>query len=332
MNILVTGGAGYIGSHAVRHLIQQGHKVVVIDNLSTGHREAIAPEACFVQGNVSDENLVKEVLINNSIDAVMHFAAHIEVAESVEKPYKYYANNFSAALSFIKYICDFGIQRFVFSSTAAVYGNPVETPIKETHQRAPLNPYGKSKMMVEDAIHDFARAANLGFAVLRYFNVAGAHPDGDIGEAHQPESHLIPRVLQSAMSSQVVLPIYGTDYPTHDGTCVRDYVHVQDLVRAHSLALEAIKPGQGQVYNLGSENGFSVLEVIQACQKVTGASISVEKYPRRAGDAATLVASSEKIRNDLGWKPQYPDVTTIIEHAWKWHQKHPHGYALQNEQ
>jgi UDP-glucose 4-epimerase len=330
MNILVTGGAGYIGSHAVRMLIEHGHEVSVLDNLSTGYLGAVHADALFTKGSVADVALVRDLIQAQKIEAVLHFAAHIEVAESVADPEKYYRNNFSAALTFIDTIVKEGVKKLVFSSTAAVYGTPARTPIIETDLQAPLNPYGRSKLMVEWALRDVAAAHGLGYAVLRYFNVAGAHPDGTLGEAHDPESHLIPRVLQSVLptATPFKLSIYGTDYATPDGTCIRDYVHVQDLVRAHLLALDAIVPGLGQTYNLGSEKGFSVLEVLDVCQTVTQIEIPADRQGRRPGDSATLVASSAKIRAELGWKPEYPDLKTIVEHAWAWHRTHPRGYKL----
>lgn len=324
MNVLVTGGAGYIGSHAVRELLRAGHRVTVLDDLSTGHRAAVDPEAHFVEGNVGHAPLVAETLRAHKIEAVLHFAAFIEVGESVSDPDKYYRNNFSAPLQLLGAMRECGVQKIVFSSTAAVYGNPTTVPILETLERRPINPYGRSKMMTEMAIEDASKAYGLGYTILRYFNVAGAHPDGDIGEAHEPESHLIPRILQAAAQGHSI-GIFGTDYKTKDGTCVRDYVHVVDLVNAHILALGRITEGQGTVYNLGSESGFSVHEVIEACRTVTGKPIHTEIHPRRPGDPESLVASSSRIRA-LGWKALYPDIETIISHAWTWHTKHPHGF------
>jgi UDP-glucose 4-epimerase len=328
MRVLVTGGAGYIGSHAVRKLLKEGHEVVVLDDFSHGYRSAAESAASgqsrhvqIIEGKVSDRKLMTHVLRQNKIEAVMHFAAFIEVGESVVDPAKYYKNNFSGALEMMEAMREADVNRLVFSSTAAVYGNPKETPISEEQDLAPINPYGKSKMMVELAIEDYARAYGLGYAILRYFNVAGADPDGLIGESHEPESHLIPRILEAAIGRAETIGIFGTDYPTKDGTCVRDYIHVEDLVEAHVLAMNAIKPGQGNVFNLGSETGFTVREVIEACIKVTGTKIPVSEKPRRAGDPAVLVASSEKIRNTLGWKRKYPDLETIVSHAWNWHQK-----------
>jgi UDP-glucose 4-epimerase len=324
VRVLVTGGAGYIGSHAVRELLSAGHDVTVLDNLSTGHRAAVDPKAHFVQGDMGDAVAVERLLKDRRIEAVLHFAAFIEVGESVQDPDKYYRNNFSNALSLLGSMRAAGVKKIVFSSTAAVYGNPTSIPITEDAPRAPINPYGRSKMMTEMAIEDSSKAYGLGYAILRYFNVAGASPDGKIGEAHEPESHLIPRILMAARDGKSV-GIFGTDYKTPDGTCIRDYVHVVDLVRAHILALEKIEPGRGQIFNLGSENGFSVREVIDACRAATGINIRAEEHPRRPGDPDSLVASSARIR-DLGWRPEYPDLKTIISHAWKWHQSHPRGY------
>lgn len=324
MRVLVTGGAGYIGSHAVRELLRAGHTVSVLDNLSTGHRAAVDPKAQFIEGDTSNARLVVETLRAQRIEAVLHFAAFIEVGESVKDPDKYYRNNFSASLVLLAAMREAGVKKIVFSSTAAVYGNPAEIPIREESPRQPINPYGRSKMMTEMAIEDGSAAYGIGYAILRYFNVAGASPDGTIGEAHDPESHLIPRVLMAARDGKPV-GIFGTDYKTPDGTCVRDYVHVIDLVNAHILALEKMTEGKGAIYNLGSENGFSVREVIEACRAATGLNIEADVHQRRTGDPDVLVASSARLR-DLGWKPQYTDLKAIISHAWNWHQKHPKGY------
>jgi UDP-glucose 4-epimerase len=327
MNVLVAGGAGYIGSHAVRRLLKSGHTVTVLDDFSHGHR--LAPENAarglerrpvVIEGNIADHAFVANILREHSIDAVMHFAAFIEVGESVSDPAKYYRNNFSGALEMMEAMREVGVRRLVFSSTAAVYGNPATTPITEDQLRAPINPYGRSKMMVELAIEDFARAYGLGYAILRYFNVAGADPDGVIGECHDPESHLIPRVLNAACGRAESIGIFGTDYPTYDGTCIRDYIHVEDLVEAHVLAMNAIQPGRGTVFNLGSEKGFTVREVIESCTRITGRKIPVVEGPRRPGDPAVLVASSSKIRETLGWQRRFPDLDTIVRHAWGWHQ------------
>ncbi len=325
MNVLVTGGAGYIGSHAVRELLDTKHTVVVLDNLSHGHRKAIDSRASFVQGDTSDSKILRDIFQNYHIQSVMHFAADIEVGESVVNPLKYYQNNFSNALNLLGCMKENGINKLVFSSTAAVYGNPEKTPIEETQIRNPINPYGRSKMMTEMAIEDFSRAHGMGFTILRYFNVAGAHPEAMIGEDHRPESHLLPRILKAAQTSSAV-KIFGTDYSTRDGTCIRDYVHVVDLVRAHILALNSLQEGKGDVYNIGSQSGFTVKEVIRACEQVTGLKIKVHEEDRRPGDPDVLVASSHKIRSKLNWTPLYPSMETIVAHAWNWHSKCPEGY------
>jgi UDP-glucose 4-epimerase len=326
MRVLVTGGAGYIGSHAVRELINSGHSVIVLDTLTKGHEEAVDPRATFIRGSTADTNLIIQQLQSHQIEAVMHFAADIEVGESVINPYKYYENNFSNALNLLNAMIKVDVKKFVFSSTAAVYGNPEKTPIEEDQRRHPINPYGRSKMMTEMAIEDFQVAYGLGYTILRYFNVAGASPDATIGEDHEPESHLIPRILHAARDEGEIR-IFGTDYDTVDGTCIRDYVHVVDLARAHVLAIEHMQVGQAKVYNIGSEKGFSVKQVINACENVVGKKLKTVEVERRPGDPSTLVASSRKIRQELGWEPLYPGVQTIVQHAWHWHTTHPHGYS-----
>jgi UDP-glucose 4-epimerase len=331
MNILITGGAGYIGSHCVREVCEAGHSVFVLDNLSHGHLAAIDSRATLIEGSTGDVQLVSEILRTRKIEAVMHFAADIEVGESVENPGKYYENNFSNALRLLGAMRDVGVKKIVFSSTAAVYGDPEKTPIEENQPRQPINPYGRSKMMTEMAIEDFSRAHGLGYVILRYFNVVGAAPDGSIGEDHQPESHLLPRLLAVILDGgKQPAKIFGTDYPTPDGTCVRDYVHVVDLAQAHLLALKSIEPALGEIYNVGSESGFSVKQVITACEKVTGRALPVLAEGRRGGDSAVLVASSQKIRQKLGWKPAYPTLEIMVAHAWKWHTSHPRGYDKEN--
>lgn len=326
MRILVTGGAGYIGSHAVRELINNGHSVTVLDNLSNGHEEALDPRATFLQGSTANLELLVQRLHAHQIEAVMHFAADIEVGESVTDPLKYYQNNFSNSLNLLHAMKLTGVKKIVFSSTAAVYGNPERTPIQEDQRRNPINPYGRSKMMTEMAMEDFCKAYGMGYVILRYFNVAGASPDATIGEDHKPESHLIPRILHAARDEGEV-SIFGTDYDTKDGTCIRDYVHVVDLARAHALAIEHMQQGEGKIYNIGSEQGFSVREVINACERVVGKKLQVTECPRRPGDPAVLVASSKKLRTELGWAPLYPSIQTIVQHAWHWHSTHPHGYS-----
>lgn len=326
MNVLVTGGAGYIGSHVVRELVRCGHEVTVLDNLSHGHRAAVHNEALFVAGDIAQSTLVARVLTERQIEAVLHFAGFIEVGESVTNPGLYYFNNFANTLTLLEVMRACNVKRIVFSSTAAVYGSPLQVPIEEDHPLQPLNPYGASKMMVEMALHDFAKAHQLAFTILRYFNVAGASEDASIGEAHEPESHLIPRVLASCANPSQPVYIYGTNYPTKDGTCVRDYVHVEDLSHAHVLALQNLHSGAGEVFNVGSESGFTVREVIQACEEVTGRAVGLEERPKRAGDPTTLVASSRKIRALLNWSPRFPDLKTMIRHAWQWHSSRPNGY------
>lgn len=327
MRVLVTGGAGYIGSHAVRELINSGHSVVVLDTLNKGHEEAVDPRAIFLVGSTANTDLLVQALTMHQIEAVMHFAADIEVGESVENPYKYYHNNFNNTLNLLQAMMRCDVKKIVFSSTAAVYGNPESTPIEETQRRNPINPYGRSKMMSEMAIEDFCHAYGLGYTIFRYFNVAGASPDASIGEDHKPESHLIPRILQAARDGGEV-KIFGTDYDTKDGTCIRDYVHVVDLARAHVLGIEQMEEGKGSIFNVGSEKGFTVKEVISACEQVVGRKLTVNHEARRAGDPAVLVASSQKIQRELGWKPNYPGITTIVQHAWHWHSTHPHGYSV----
>lgn len=327
MNILVTGGAGYIGSHAVHHLLKNNHTVVVVDNLSRGHVASVPRSAHFYKTSIEDSSRIKQILREHSIEAVMHFAAYTDIGESIQDPFKYYQNNFAFTLSLLKTLVDCNIKKIVFSSTAAVYGSPTDVPIVESHPKSPSSPYGQSKLMIESAISDFSKVYGLGYTILRYFNVAGAHPDGQIGEDHQPENHLIPKILLTAMGTELLLPIYGTDYPTRDGTCIRDYVHVQDIVSAHSLAIENTKPSCGHIYNLGSEKGFTVKEVVDTCKKILQKDIKILTQARRTGDTAILIASSSKIKNELGWSPKYPDLETIIAHAWQWHKNNPRGYA-----
>jgi UDP-glucose 4-epimerase len=328
MNILVAGGAGYIGSHAVRRLLQSNHKVTILDNLSHGHFESIERSSFelenipqFVNANINDEKQVMKILKTESIDAVMHFAAFIEVGESVISPDRYYQNNVMGSLSLLNCMRKANVKRIVFSSTAAVYGNPSSVPVTEEHLCIPMNPYGKSKRMVELILEDYASAFGFGYAVLRYFNVAGASSEGVLGETHNPESHLIPRVLSVASGVSSSISIYGTNYPTPDGTCIRDYIHVEDLVDAHLLALNEIQPGKGNIYNLGSENGFSVREVIETCERVTGCTIPIIEKSPRTGDPALLIASSSKIRSALGWNRRFPKLETIVSHAWNWEKR-----------
>lgn len=328
MNLLLTGGAGYIGSHAVRRLLAAGHTLLIVDDYRHGHPELLAaacsifPErACILPVDIADCNAIALALRLHQIEAVMHFAAYIEVAESVVDPLKYYHNNVSNAVALLETVLAAGVRKFIFSSTAAVYGAPEQSLILETQPRAPTNPYGRSKMMFEIALEDACAAYGLGYIILRYFNVAGASADGLLGEWHLPETHLIPRVLEAAAEGAEPLSIFGNNYPTRDGTCLRDYIHVEDLVEAHVLALAALTAGRGDVFNVGSESGFTVREVVAACEAVTGRCIPVLDCPRRAGDPPILVAGSQHIRNTLGWTRRYADLPTIIAHAWQWHQK-----------
>jgi UDP-glucose 4-epimerase len=321
MRILVTGGAGYIGSHAVRALCEIGHEVSVVDDLSHGHLEAIDERADFYQESVSQLVQMLKILKKKEIEAIMHFAGDIEVAESVSNPIKYYHNNVGGGISLITAAREVGLKKFIFSSTAAVYGSPDDIPILESAPVCPVNPYGRSKLMVEQILGDAARAYGLGYVAFRYFNVAGASTDARLGELHWPETHLIPRILLSALSQRPTAMIFGTDYPTPDGTCVRDFVHVLDLVDAHILALNWIEPGMSRVFNLGSETGFSVREVIETCERITQREIPIEVKPRRPGDPPILIASRAKAVQELGWKPRYDNLAVMIEHAWRWHQK-----------
>ena len=325
MNVFVTGGAGYIGSHVVRLLAEAGHRVRVYDNLSEGHRAAVPAGALF-EGDLMDEARLVEGL-SGGFDCVMHFAAHCYVGESMENPEKYYRNNVIGSLRLAAAMRQAGVGRIVFSSSAATYGNPVRTPIPEDHPQDPINAYGQTKLDFEHVLKYYAGAYGLGFAALRYFNAAGAAPDARIGEDHDPETHLVPIVLQVALGQRKNVAIFGTDYPTPDGTCVRDYIHVYDLAQAHILAMEAIEPGKGLAFNLGNGSGYSVREVIETARRVTGRKIPVKEGPRRAGDPPTLVASSEKIIRGLGWKPKFPQLQEIVETAWRWHRAHPDGYG-----
>jgi len=325
MNVFVTGGAGYIGSHVVRRLLEAGHRVRVYDNLAEGHAAAI-PEETLVRGDLMDAQRLVEAM-DEGFDCVMHFAAHCYVGESMINPEKYYATNVVAGLRLLTAMRRAGVRRIVFSSSAATYGEPEQIPITEEHPQNPINAYGQTKLDFEHALGFYAGAYGLGYASLRYFNAAGAAPDGAIGEDHDPETHLVPIVLQVALGQRKSVQIFGTDYPTRDGTCVRDYIHVCDLAQAHILAMERIEPGKGGWYNLGNGNGYTVREVLQVARKVTGRKIPAEVGPRRPGDPPELVASSEKIARELGWKPLYPDLETIIETAWRWHSTHPDGYG-----
>ena len=326
--MLVTGGAGYIGSVVASQLVEEGHETVVLDDLSKGHKEAIPEGTRFVQGSLLDAERCGEVLAEG-FDGVMHFAALSLVGESVEEPELYYRNNVCGTLNLLEAMREASVGRLVFSSTAAVYGEPKEVPILETAPALPTNPYGASKLAVDRLISAVAEARGLAATSLRYFNVAGASVGtrGDLGEDHDPETHLIPIVLQAASGEREEVSIFGTDYDTEDGTAVRDYIHVEDLGRAHLLALEAAEPGEHTVYNLGNGAGFSVRQVVEAAREVTGREIKAVEASRRAGDPPVLVASSEKIRSELGWKPEKPEISAMISDAWDWMQRHPHGYG-----
>jgi UDP-glucose-4-epimerase GalE len=325
MRILVTGGAGYIGSHAVRHFLARGHDVWVYDSLVMGHRAAVPAERLVV-GDLNETARLDHLLLSQRIEAVVHFAAFAYVGESVKDPGKYYQNNFANALGLMECMRRHGVGRMVFSSTCASYGIPERVPITEDEPQRPINPYGRSKLMVEMALADYATAHGWGYAALRYFNAAGASPDGTLGEHHDPETHLIPLVIQAAMGQRPHVEVFGTDYPTPDGTCVRDYIHVDDLASAHLLALEKLEPGKGLRYNLGTGRGHSVREVIRTVEEVTGKPVPVKEGPRRAGDPPVLVASSEKVQRELGWRPQYAELKPIVETAWNWHRRHPRGF------
>lgn len=327
MSILVLGGAGYIGSHTVDRLINQGYSVVVVDNLLTGHRDAVHPEAVFYEGDCRDQAFMREVFEKETIEGVVHFAASSLVGESVEKPLKYFNNNVVGMEMLLEVMEEFKVKNIVFSSTAATYGEPEVSPISEDTPTNPKNPYGESKLMMEKMMHWCDNAYGMRYVALRYFNVAGAKSDASIGEDHDPETHLVPIILQVALGQREQLTIFGDDYNTPDGTCIRDYVQVEDLAMAHILALEYLKAGNdSNVFNLGSNNGYSVKEMLDAAREVTQKDIPAKIGPRRAGDPSTLVASSEKAKNVLGWQPEYTDIKEIIQTAWNWHVSHPNGY------
>lgn len=328
MSVLVLGGAGYIGSHTVDRLVDQGQDVVVVDSLVTGHRAAVNDKAKFYQGDLADQDFMRKVFTENpEIDAVIHFAAYSLVAESMKKPLKYFDNNTAGMIKLLEVMNEFDIKNIVFSSTAATYGIPEKMPIMESDPQDPINPYGESKLMMEKIMRWADEAYGTKFVALRYFNVAGAKPDGSIGEDHGPETHLIPIVLQVAQGKRDKLQIFGDDYNTPDGTNVRDYVHPFDLADAHILAVDYLRKGnESNAFNLGSSTGFSNLEIVEAARKVTGKEIPAEIAPRRGGDPDSLIASSDKAREILGWKPQCDNIERIIETAWAWHSSHPNGY------
>ena len=327
MAILVLGGAGYIGSHTVYELIEAGRDVVGADNLQTGFREAVHPKARFYHIDIRDRGQVDALLEKENIEGVIHFAACSQVGESMTLPLKYYDNNLSGTTVLLQSMVAHGVDKIVFSSTAATYGEPEQVPIRESDRTEPTNCYGETKLAMEKMMRWTGRAHGLRYVALRYFNACGAHPSGVIGEAHDPETHLIPLILQVPNGKREKISIFGEDYPTKDGTCVRDYIHVMDLAQAHVLALDYLmRGGESDVFNLGNGVGFTVKEVIDVARKVTGHAIPAEACPRRAGDPAQLVASSEKAKTILGWKPQYADLETIVASAWNWHKSHPRGF------
>ena len=327
--VLVTGGAGYVGSHAVRALRESGLDVVVLDSLVAGHREATG-DVPFVEADIADTATVRETIRRHGVTTVMHFAALLSVGESVKQPALYYGNNVGKTIALLDTLVQESVGQFIFSSTAAVYGNPEEVPISEEHPAGPINAYGETKLAIERALPHYALAYGLRFVSLRYFNAAGAHPSGTIGEDHSPEIHLIPRALAAA-AGEAPLEIYGDDYPTRDGTCERDYVHVSDLAEAHLLALNALESGTAApAYNLGNGRGYSVKDVITAVERVTGKSVAHAVAPRRAGDPAVLRALSSRARVGLGWAPRFEDLHAIVQTAWDWHRGHPDGYQDQS--
>ena len=325
MKVVVTGGAGYIGATTVQALLDSGHEVVVYDNLSKGYSEAVPQDARLVRGEIADRAALDALFRDTRPEAVLHFAALIEAGESMKVPERYFRNNSASTLTLLEAMLTHGIGKLIFSSTAALYGNPKRIPIQEDDELKPTNVYGESKLLVEQMLAWFHGIHGLRYASLRYFNAAGSN--GRTGELHNPESHLIPLILQVASGQGDHISIFGTDYPTEDGTCIRDYVHVGDLADAHVLALEALSSRDKLIYNLGSGTGFSVRQVIDSARRVTGKTIKEVETARRPGDPAVLVASSEKIRRELGWKPKYPKLDDIIASAWDWMQEHPHGYA-----
>jgi UDP-glucose 4-epimerase len=326
VRVLVTGGAGYVGSHAARYLDLAGHEVWVYDNLSLGHRSAV-PAGGLIEGDLQDRAKLSDALRERAIDAVLHFAAYALVGESVSDPAKYYHKNIGGSLSLLDAMRYAGVAKIVFSSTTATYGAPEKVPISEDEPQRPINPYGFTKLAIERALDDYARAYGFAYAALRYFNAAGANPRGDLGEDHSPESHLIPIVLQVALGQRERITVFGDDYSTPDGTCVRDYIHVDDLASAHALALARLTPGVGLKLNLGTGQGHSVREVIDACRRVTGRDIPLEIGPRRPGDPPELIADSRRARSTLDWSPKYVELDAIVASAWRWHSSHPQGYG-----
>jgi UDP-glucose 4-epimerase len=325
LKILVVGGAGYIGSHAVRYLLRAGHEVRVLDNLIFGHERAV-PAGLLIRGDLADSPSLNDALQGAGFDAVMHFAAYAYVGESVTDPAKYYRNNVIGTLNLLDAMRAAAVSKIVFSSTCATYGIPAKVPITEATPTNPINPYGYTKLVIERALADYAAAYGIGAAALRYFNACGSADDGSIGEDHDPETHLIPLVLDVALGKRPNVTVFGTDYPTPDGTCVRDYIHVDDLADAHWRVLDRIQPGKLLIYNLGTGQGASVRQVIDAAERITGKPITVIEGPRRPGDPPELVAAADAARRDLGWTPRYTNIEEIVESAWRWHQSHPNGY------
>lgn len=326
MKVLVTGGAGYVGSACLRKLLAEGHDAIAFDNLSEGY-EAAVPAGKLVKGDIADTAALAGVMKEHGSEAVMHFAAATYVGESVTNPDHHYSNNIAGTLSLLRAMRQSGIKRMLFSSTCATYGDNPVVPMNETAAQIPCSPYARTKLAVEWMIRDFAHAYGLGFTLLRYFNASGADRDGEFGEAHDPETHLIPLLLQVALGQRDKLMLYGDDYPTPDGTCIRDYVHTDDLAQAHMLAITATTPTTAEVFNIGTGNGQSVKEVHRACEEVTGRKIPLEITARRPGDAPALVADPTKLKTQLGWKPEFYDIKRTVETAWAWHQKYPKGYA-----
>ncbi len=326
MNVLVTGGAGYVGSHAARCLERAGHEIWIYDNLSEGNRGAVRQQRLIV-GDLMDRPNLVSVLRDHRVESVMHFAASAYVGVSVERPADYYQNNVVGTLSLMEAMRETGVNRMVFSSTCATYGIPEIVPITENEKQQPINPYGFTKLVIERALSDYAAAYGWSYAALRYFNASGAAAEGDLGEDHDPETHLIPIVLQTALGQREAVLVFGDDYPTPDGTCIRDYIHVEDLAAAHISALNRLGPGVQFQLNLGTGAGFTVRQVIDACERVSGRKIPCRIAPRRAGDPPALVANAERARRELGWHPKYTTIESIVETAWRWHQSHPQGYA-----
>ena len=330
MSVVVLGGAGYIGSHTVRALCESGYDVAVVDNLSTGHREAVHPKAKFYEGDIGDISFMRSVFAKEQCRAVIHFAAFSQVGESVVKPLKYYENNLGKTRNLLEAMVAEGVDKVVFSSSAAVYGEPKQVPILEGDPTEPTNPYGETKLAMEKMFRWVGNAHGIRFVSLRYFNACGADPSAEIGEDHDPETHLIPLILQTANGKREKISIFGTDYPTKDGTCIRDYIHVCDLAQAHILALEYLcRGGESDIFNLGNGVGFSVREVIETVREVTGHPIPAQESGRRAGDPAQLIASSQKAMDVLGWKPQLASLQEIVSTAWQWHRTHPAGYRTE---